>query len=156
MQPDRSPRLSRWADTFDPKASYVVRRAFLCNGRMTVPGEPFAINSVKLSTAQGLFGKRDIAKDTPTRPQDGFTPSSPAPTPTFSSTHSPSTPPTPPPLSAPTPAPPPSPPLASAQRRKLKAVWRGKRMWCIFDEAGAEVAHGIAEKADAEAAVLAG
>lgn len=148
-------RLSRWADTFDPKADYVVRRAFLCNGRMTIPGEPFAIDSVRLSTAQGLFGKRDIARANPTRPQDGFTPSGgvPAAKPAEAQTATNPEDDRPPQAPGETTAPPPPPP---GQRRKLTAKWRGKRMWCIFDEAGAEVAHGIEQRADAEAAVLAG
>lgn len=67
-------RPSRWKDTFDPKADFVVRRKFLCNGRNTVPGEPFDKECVRPHTLKSLFTRRDLAMKNPTRPQDGYTP----------------------------------------------------------------------------------
>lgn len=148
-------RLSRWADTFDPQADYVVRRSFLCSGRVLKPGDPFDKESVRPSTLRGLFGSRDIAKAKPTRPQDGYVPSGgaravkPAETQTATNPEDGRQPQSPNETGAPPPPPP------GAQRRKLKAVYRGKRMWCVFDENNVEIAFGK-QKPEAEAIVLAG
>lgn len=143
-------RPSRWKDTFDPKADFVVRRKFLCNGRNTIPGEPFDKESVRVHTLKALFTRRDLAMKDPTRPQDGYQPTPPRQEPPqdidgeIEARQGEQTPP-------PVETPPPPPPV---EKRKVTAMHKGFGKYSVFindvlDQAGLT-------KAEAEARVLAG